>query len=402
MSQKYVLDSKLCVSCGICAAVCPMKCIEMVYKDGQELPKIDGNKCIDCEKCKRVCGQYEKLLPTKQCLQEAECLECYSAWTQNEKELLGSTSGGVVTALVEYLLSSGNYEKAYLVPHIISANRLSAISYNKYDDLSSTRKSKYVPVSFEKAIQEILKEPTRNVILVATPCVVKNIVNVVEMFHLDRSKILLIGLFCDRTLNYNIIPYFEHFSLKKMSGLDFRNKEQGGWPGGVKLYFTDGSCKYLSRLVRAFAKEYFQLESCLYCLDKLNSMADISVGDDYTVRKTKKGRNSVIIRTEKGRIVFEKLRINKEACTICEILDSQGMRKRAEKEAFSECLYGKENLEEKNYFELARRKKKIEKGRKYVSSFSARTLIHFEIIKKRIIEKMRTIKKWIQRAEIKE
>ena len=47
-------------------------------------------------------------------------------------------------------------------------------------------------------------------------------------------------------------------------------------------------------------------ECCLYCIDKLNVNADISVGDNFTdIESSELGSNSVIIRTAKGQKAWE-------------------------------------------------------------------------------------------------
>lgn len=40
-----------CISCGACAAGCPMEAI----KEGAEKYEIDAEKCIDCGACADVC-----------------------------------------------------------------------------------------------------------------------------------------------------------------------------------------------------------------------------------------------------------------------------------------------------------------------------------------------------------
>ena len=46
-----------CNGCGICALVCPKKCIKMVEdEEGFLYPKIDKEKCIKCNKCKKICS----------------------------------------------------------------------------------------------------------------------------------------------------------------------------------------------------------------------------------------------------------------------------------------------------------------------------------------------------------
>ncbi|MGM9636755.1 MAG: Coenzyme F420 hydrogenase/dehydrogenase, beta subunit C-terminal domain, partial [Eubacteriales bacterium] len=77
--------------------------------------------------------------------------------------------------------------------------------------------------------------------------------------------------------------------------------ESGGWPGDMKFFPKDGKPFYRPLADRTKAKAYFMPERCLYCVDKLNACADISLGDNYTGKdESKLGSNSVIIRTQIG------------------------------------------------------------------------------------------------------
>ena len=130
----------------------------------------------------------------------------------------------------------------------------------------------------------------------------------------------MIGLFCDSVFAYSALNFFSSEAFcgtKKLTELHFKNKESGGWPGNMKFFFSDGSTAYQNKREREKeqseryydeikrerekAKEYFMPERCLYCIDKLNISADISVGDNYTgVDSSERGSNSVLIRTERG------------------------------------------------------------------------------------------------------
>ena len=64
-AKLMTVDEDLCLGCGVCAEVCPVKCITMVDLDepitlpnGQvktKVPKIDVYKCVKCMMCHNSC-----------------------------------------------------------------------------------------------------------------------------------------------------------------------------------------------------------------------------------------------------------------------------------------------------------------------------------------------------------
>jgi len=70
-----------------------------------------------------------------------------------------------------------------------------------------------------------------------------------------------------------------------------------------------------------FLKDYFQLNRCRFCIDKFNQFADVSVGDCYIKGEEDfKGKSNIIIRTLKGKEIFES---HKEIFNYKEIYSSQ-------------------------------------------------------------------------------
>ncbi len=52
---KHEHNMDKCVSCGLCAKICPNKAIEMVEVAGKKYPKIDLSKCCFCGLCQDIC-----------------------------------------------------------------------------------------------------------------------------------------------------------------------------------------------------------------------------------------------------------------------------------------------------------------------------------------------------------
>lgn len=314
---KKTANNNLCISCGICKAVCPKNCIELNNRKGLKVPIIDKDKCVNCGICYKVCPgkgfDYTKFLePTKNIsFWFGKYRAIYSAWTKDEKRRNNAVSGGVVTELVFNLLENGEYESAFLIgTHEYLKDAVCTKRFTKKETLENTQKSRYLPVSQEKAVSYMLLHRDEKLVLVGTGCFVEGIMNVISTYQLDRKNYFIIGLFCDKTMSFHVLDYFnKHSALKgkALKTLFFRTKEVGGWPGGVMMETESDEVVKLSNTERMKAKDYFQPERCMYCLDKLNMFADISVGDNYTGKDSdSKGSNSVIIRTEQAEMIWEK------------------------------------------------------------------------------------------------
>lgn len=297
-----------CVSCRICAAVCPQDCIHFERKYGYYFPIVNEAACVHCGKCMRVCyGNVEmKDVPY------AAPRGALTAQAKDEELLLRATSGGVVTAMVERLLRDGVYDNAYLVEGFGDKYQLRTREFLPGEDLSPTQKSRYVPVSQRKAVKGILSHPDQRSIYVGCACAVYGLLKALQLSGQDRDRVLIIGLFCDRAQTYAIYDYFRLFHQKKierdgqLTEIYFRDKREGGWPGNMRFTFADGSQTGLSAKERMVVKDFFRPRRCVRCTDKLNRQADISVGDNYTGKNSdKRGSSSVLFYTERGEAAFQ-------------------------------------------------------------------------------------------------
>ena len=100
-SKHSVIDPVDCTGCGLCAHICPSKCISMKEgKLGHLFPSVDSKKCIHCNLCVKKC-------PSKSPIRLGYPLAAYAAWVQDEDDYLTSTSGGAASALSHDIISRG-------------------------------------------------------------------------------------------------------------------------------------------------------------------------------------------------------------------------------------------------------------------------------------------------------
>ena len=331
------IDKGRCKACGLCGAVCPVN----------RLAEYDGQEMTDY-----LLGEYRKLL----------CVR-----SKDGGILQNAVSGGFVTQLVTELLRQGAFESAFLVEGHAYDGQVVTKRFTAGDDLRETSKSRYVTVFHRDAAAYMLEHPQERIILVGTGCVVQGLHNMVLCRRLRRENYLFIGLFCDKTMNEGVVDYFRQHPCgkgKRLQRLYFRTKEAGGWPGNMKLEYSDGSIVVLDRTERMRIKEYFQPERCLYCLDKLNRYSDIAVGDNYIGRNADgDGWNSCIIRTKAGQD-------NWERCVQCflfhedsaeELKQSQQLAQKQINYRFAEMkgLYGEKSKPKSMRYRLALHKRRL-------------------------------------------
>ena len=305
------MDNNLCCGCGICKGICPRNCISWERKNGLFLPVIDADACVNCGLCASVCpGLGHSYEPRKTATETVTgmVLECCNAWSKDAELRHVSASGGVISTIIQKLLASDSYDGAFCLDSYDYREQLKTRLFTADEvaarwEASSAPKSRYLPVSHENAVRYMKENRDKRLILIGTSCAIRGLQAAVKKLNLKRDQYLFIGLFCDKVFNYNVLAYFSNIYAQghTVEALHFKNKESGGWPGDMKFFLESGEAFYVPLEERAKAKAYFMPERCLYCVDKLNACADISLGDNYTGKDDSPlGSNSVIIRTETG------------------------------------------------------------------------------------------------------
>lgn len=158
-----ILDKKKCCGCSACAQRCPKHCIKMIEdSEGFLYPKVDGDTCIDCGLCERVC-------PIQNPGEDRVPLAVYAAKSPNEVIRRQSSSGGIFTILAEQIIDEGGvvfgaaFNDKWEVEHSYVENK---------EQLVKFRGSKYVQSKIGESYKDaksFLKEG-RRVLFSGTPC----------------------------------------------------------------------------------------------------------------------------------------------------------------------------------------------------------------------------------------
>ena len=378
VSKTCELD--LCVSCEICLAVCPVDAISMEYSLGKFVPKIINDKCTKCKKCIDNCPGIDIIpfdLSKETNFDEIICgnyLECYTASSKSEEIRKNSTSGGIITTLIKELIETKEYQGAFVLE--VDKFEQKPVRLNETSEINKiVNASKYLPASVFNVINKLKENDNSKLIVVGTPCQLFGIKKYIKSNGIDDGNLLLLGLFCSSTLNFNFLRFLQDSYTKHGETIEkylYRTKEKYGWPGHSKLFFNSGRNIILDRTIRINLIKYFKLNRCLFCFDKANRSADIVFADCYIKNKEDvKGKSNILIRTAKGKQIFEKytylFHVEKEV--VEEIWQSQNIQNEKQNLVFSKILAEEKSLKhdiEGIYEAKNSDKKQLEKLQEYI------------------------------------
>ena len=202
---------------------CPNACIIMLEDEqGFLYPKVDTAKCIDCGLCEKVC-------PVLNHGEPRQPLVCYAAIHHDEKIRLASSSGGVFTALAEYVITNSGvvfgarFNEKWEVVHDYTET---------IEGLAAFRGSKYVQSTIGdnyRLAEQFLKDG-RQVLFTGTPCQIAGLNNYLRK---EYENLLSVEVACHGVPSP--LVWREYIKDKNPTSINFRDKRNGWKEFGLNI-----------------------------------------------------------------------------------------------------------------------------------------------------------------------
>lgn len=306
--RKNYLNKLFCSGCGICTFVCKEQAVTLVKDVKGFTPLINESRCNQCGLCLESCPVIRSLLSQSFMLKNkneytiseliGSCQDSYAGYCLDDKLRKRSTSGGIVTATLIYLLKRGLIDGAVVAVQNSSFKNAADLFISRIarteKEILEAQGSKYIQLSMENALEEIRQDKTlRRISLVGTGCQIRAVkLNIEKIPELQGRTFYYLGLFCKQ----NKIPEFTNYLLsivrqnyKKIYGLRYRGNGYPGWLSideESKLSFKDWKYGFLPWYVNAYG-----CYACLTCGDCTAEEADISCGDAWLPQYEEKADN---------------------------------------------------------------------------------------------------------------
>ena len=310
-------DHGRCTGCAACVNGCPKDAIAMERdREGFDYPVIDSEKCIRCGRCTVVCPMlYER---------ESKPLPAvFAAWNRDNKIRKDSTSGGVFSALAEYVLEGGGVVYGAALD---GKQRLRHVACFRKEDLWRLRGAKYVQSDLGLIFRDVKKTlETRTVLFSGTPCQVDGLYR-----YLGKrpENLITCDLVCHGVPSPGVwedmARAIEQKKGKSLQTVRFRNKVEGWKNSHFTTVYDDGTVDSAPLMSteygRAFGRALFLRPCCHRCAyTNLNRPGDFTLGDFWGLQpeelpeQQEKGISLLLVNTAHGSHIFDQLPLSRQA-----------------------------------------------------------------------------------------
>lgn len=298
-----------CTGCLACIHICPVQCLRCEKdSEGFYYPVIDSEKCIDCGKCANVCSVNKENKNT-------EHLSIVAGYAKDGNICMQGSSGGITVLLSELVKNRDG-----IVFGAVFDSKKNKVMHKSSEEVSieALSRSKYVQSYIGETFFSVKKEldKGREVLFCATPCQVQGLKNYLGK---EYSNLYTVDFFCHGVpssgLFEEMLDKYEKIYESKVTDVLFRDKFNGWRSLSLSLRFENSKEVRISSKEQPyyyyFLNNYSLRKSCYSCTRYKSHLSEITVADYWTVDKkfdNNDGMSLIIINSEKGKKLFEKIR----------------------------------------------------------------------------------------------
>lgn len=357
-----IIDKHDCCGCEACMQACPKRCISLERdKEGFLYPIVNTNICVECGVCERVC-------PVINTGEQTFPLQVWAARNEDEEIRRQSSSGGIATKIAEKIIDEGG-----VVFGVIMTEQCEAIHTftETKAGLEAFRGSKYIQSrvgeSFKQA-KEFLKAG-RKVLFIGTPCQISGLK---YFLRKDYSTLYTVDFICHGVPSPGVFKWYiqeevnKYVSARKgrnnsvsfspihsipkgdiqlpeglkVVDIHFRDKREGWKKYSFVLQLAEASADGKKNTVsfssnvseniflKGFCSDLYLRPSCHKCpVRSYRSGSDLTIADfwgqEYMFPEfdNDTGTSCVIVKTTKGQTLFSSVKhIKKEIKALEQVL----------------------------------------------------------------------------------
>ncbi|RLC74809.1 MAG: hypothetical protein DRI81_13190 [Chloroflexi bacterium] len=230
---------------------------------------------------------------------------CYLGYAVQKETRARAASGGVVSALLIYLLEQDIIQGALVSRTVVEGGRIQARPFiaHSREEVLAAQSSIYIEFPWLREARPLLEETEETLAIVGLPCHVRALRRLETRNPALEHKIRLhVGLICGRSSSKKLLlNVLARKGIPEEKVMDIRFRE-GHWRGRMHIWLRDGSeITFPFQDFSLYRNLHFYCERrCLHCADPLGEQADIVCGDAWLseLRKQPIKHSLIISRTD--------------------------------------------------------------------------------------------------------
>lgn len=314
-----LVEKDKCCGCAACANKCAKGAITMQpNEEGFLHPVIDSSLCVDCGMCEKACPGLEPAKATDNTPQ------AYIVQHKDDAVRYQSTSGGAFTAIAQEVIKRGGVVFGAIVTEDLKVRHDCATTI---EDLAKFRNSKYVQSEIGDCYKRAKKLLTEGqmVCFSGTPCQINGLY---KYLGKDYENLIAVDVVCKSVPSPMIFEKYVAFKKKQegeISDIVFRDKKRGFLYCTMAHYGSHEARQKAADQYRRGSEsdEWLRLflsgkicrRSCVSCqYQSMERVGDITLGDIWETGDINlddnKGTTMVHVWRDKGKKFFERVKGN--------------------------------------------------------------------------------------------
>lgn len=299
-----VVKAGTCTGCGLCVGIDTSGKSEMIQTQDGPRPFLSPDSKIDriiYESCAGNALDYPALYKDfygnyPESWLVGNFQSAYVGYSKNDEIRRNSSSGGIISSVLCYLLESKKIDAALVVKQGVGSPELPGVVIARsVEEIKEASQSIYIPVSTLDILAKLNPNEKYAITLLPEQSAALRKLQL-SHFGLSRQIKYVLGPYTGTSIKPKAIEVFSRINgVKKNDKITSLKWRAGEWPGYLEIRTESGKMLKSPKVYYNFLIPFFVAKMSLQSMDFANEFADLAVGDAWSPKYESLGQGFSLV-----------------------------------------------------------------------------------------------------------